>query len=497
MIRYIALLLAPLTLTACGGSGGGGNPPASNSPPSFTSAQTASAIENQTGAYQATATDPDGNALTFTIDGGADAARFSITPSGAVTFNAAPDYDLPGDANGDNIYEVRLKVSDGTAEAVQLVNIAVTNSNEGIYVKRILTGLNQPTSISFDRYSDAIFVTEKTGRLLRIEPYNGRMQVLTTLTDLSTDGERGLLGAAQYEGGQPSPLFLLVTATNGDIEVRRFYPGAPSMTEVALRIPHADHNNHNGGWIKEGPDRNIYVGIGDGGGVGDPNNNAQNPNSRLGKILRFRPSTNPGAYPYTVVAPYNPAPENPFLTGGGDPYVYALGLRNPFSGAFSGTNMLIADVGQDAVEEINLATTTQPGINFGWKFMEGTRPFSGSAPAGLTPPVAEYFHGNGPREGRSIISGVAYRNEGVVPALHGQYVFADYVSGNIWTVPVASLVPGQTLSSARFARRNEDFAPNVGNLSSITAIGANRAGYMLIATLSGDLFIVYPLSACC
>ena len=88
----------PLLLASCGG---GGTPPAANAPPSFTSSQTASVAENTTAAYQATASDPNGNALTFAIDGGADAARFAITAAGTLRFNEAPDYDLPGDADGD------------------------------------------------------------------------------------------------------------------------------------------------------------------------------------------------------------------------------------------------------------------------------------------------------------------------------------------------------------------------------------------------------------
>ncbi|RYD41922.1 MAG: hypothetical protein EOP63_14290, partial [Sphingomonadales bacterium] len=99
-IRVFAAL-TPLLLISCGGGdGGGGTPPAANAPPTFTSLQTASVTENSTAAYQATASDPDGNALTFAIDGGADAARFSITAAGALRFNEAPDYDLPGDADG-------------------------------------------------------------------------------------------------------------------------------------------------------------------------------------------------------------------------------------------------------------------------------------------------------------------------------------------------------------------------------------------------------------
>src|SRR3546814_6637994 len=109
-------------LASCGGreSGGGdGNPPTANAPPVFTSLQTASVAENGTAAYQAAASDPDNDALTFAIDGGIDAALFSITPAGALRFNAAPDYDLPGDADGDNVYAVQLRVSDASASATQ------------------------------------------------------------------------------------------------------------------------------------------------------------------------------------------------------------------------------------------------------------------------------------------------------------------------------------------------------------------------------------------
>ena len=117
MRMRVLLALPPLLLTSCGGGGGngGGTPPAANAPPTFTSLQTASVAENTSAAYQATATDPNGDALTFAIDGGADAARFAITAAGALRFNAAPDYDLPGDANGDNIYTVQLRVSDASA----------------------------------------------------------------------------------------------------------------------------------------------------------------------------------------------------------------------------------------------------------------------------------------------------------------------------------------------------------------------------------------------
>lgn len=483
----IALVLLPLALTSCGGGGGGasgGNPPTTNSPPVFTSAQTASVAENLTAAYQAAATDADGNPLTFSIDGGADATLFSITAAGALRFNAAPDYDLPGDANGDNVYAVVLRVSDGTSSATQPVNITVTNSREGIAVVRVGTGFNQPLYVAPIPGDSRVFVVEKGGGVYRFDPANGSRTQVLNITDISTSGERGLLGLAAYPDHVSSQRLLAVaTAADGTVQVRRYTLGQPNSStayDTVLAVPHPGPDNHNGGWIGFGPDGLVYVGIGDGGGGGDPNNNAQNTSLRLGKILRFTVGANGSSYA--------PAPGNPFLSGGGDPYVYAYGLRNPFRASFSGSTLIIGDVGQGAVEEVNLLTTAQPGTNFGWRFKEGTQTYTGTPPAGLTDPVAEYGHGSGPRQGNSITGGYVYR--GPVTSLAGQYVFADFVSGNIWSVPYSSLIAGQTLPSSRFARRNEDFAPDAGTLSSIASFGEDSAGNLFLVSINGDIFMV-------
>ncbi|MBU0825518.1 MAG: PQQ-dependent sugar dehydrogenase [Alphaproteobacteria bacterium] len=488
MRKRVSLLLTSLMLASCGGGGssGGGTPPAANAPPSFTSLQTASIAENTTAAYQATATDPNSNALTFTIDGGADAASFAITGAGALSFSAVPDFDLPGDADGDNVYAVVLRVSDGQASVTQAVNITVTNSREGISVVRVGTGFGQPLYIAPIPGSSSVYVVEKGGNVYRFDPANGSRTLVLDITDISTSGERGLLGLAPYPDHATSQrLFAVATATNGNVQVRRYTLGQPNSStsyDTVLDIPHPGFDNHNGGWIGYGPDGHVYVAVGDGGGGGDPNNNAQNRNVQLGKILRFAVGAGGNSYA--------PAPGNPFIAGGGDPHVFAFGLRNPFRASFSGSTLLIGDVGQGAVEEVDLVTTTQPGLNFGWPFREGTQSFSGTAPSGLTNPVLEYGHGTGPRQGRTVTGGYVYR--GPVASLQGQYVFADFISGNIWTVPFSSLIAGQTLPSSRFARRNEDFSPDAGTLSSIASFGEDSAGNLFIVSIGGSIFMVRP-----
>ena len=482
------ILFLSLTLMSCGGGGDGESPtlPPTNRAPAFTSAQTASVVENNTAAYQAAASDPDGDALTFTIDGGADAALFAITPAGALSFRAAPDYDLPGDANADNVYAVQLRVSDGNAGVTQAVNITVTNSREGISVVRVGTGFSQPLYVAPIPGDTRVYVVEKGGDVYRFDPADGSRTRVLDITDISTSGERGLLGLAPYPDHAASQrLFAVATAANGNVQVRRYTLGQPNSStnyDLVHDIPHPGADNHNGGWIGFGPDGHVYVAVGDGGGGGDPNNNAQNRNVRLGKILRFAVGAGGNSYA--------PAPGNPFLAGGGDPYIFAIGLRNPFRASFSGSTLLIGDVGQGAVEEIDMVTTAQPGLNFGWRFLEGTQPYTGTAPAGLTPPVAEYGHGSGTRQGRSVTGGYVYR--GPVASLQGQYVFGDFVSGNIWTLPFADLVAGQTLPASRFAVRNEDFAPDAGTIANIASFGEDSAGNLFIVSIGGAIFMVRP-----
>lgn len=490
-----AILLAGLAFTATTLAGCSGSdtpsptpsPAPANRAPSFTSPATASVVENSTTAYTATATDPDGSALTFSIAGGADAGRFTIGSGGALVFTPAPNFELPGDAGADNVYNVQLRVSDGNLSATQDVAITVTDSREGIAVRRVGTGFTQPVYVAPVPGSSDVYVVEKTGGIWRLNPATGAKSLFFTVGDLSTDGERGLLSMA-YLPGSTSRFMVFATATNGDVDLRQYSQGSGAPTLLArFSTPHPGANNHNGGWLGFGPDGYLYASIGDGGGGGDPANNAQNPNVRLGKILRLEVV----ADPYAGASPtfFRPAPGNPFLAGGGDPYIFALGLRNPFRASFAPDGRLfIGDVGQSAVEEIDVVRPDQPGLNFGWRFLEGTQPFSGTAPAGLTPPVTQYLAGTGPRQGRSVIGGYVYR--GPVASLVGSYVFGDFVSGNIWTVPAAALVAGSLYPSSNYERRNVDFAPDTGTIDQLASFGEDGAGNLYLIDIDGDIFRV-------
>ncbi len=479
-----------IVIGGCGGSGGGGTPtptpPPTNQAPVFTSAATASVVENAALNYQATASDADGNPLAFAIAGGADAGKFTLTTNGALSFNSPPNFDLPGDADGNNVYEVQLRVSDNSASATLDLKVTVTNSREGIAVKRIATGLSQPMMLApIPGDSANMFLIERGGAIYRFATANGAKTLLTNVAGVTTDGERGLLGiAAQPDFATSHSFVVYATDAGGTIRIIQYRLDASNATvagsTVLLTIPHPTNSNHNGGWLAFGPDGLLYIATGDGGGAGDPPGNAQNVNSRLGKILRVQ--VNAGS----VSVPAG----NPFAGGGGDAYIYALGLRNPFRNAFDGNRLIIADVGQDKTEEIDLLGTTDPGRNFGWNFKEGTGTYQGTPPGGLTDPVSQYAHGNGPRQGNAIIGGTVYN--GPITALKGSYVFADEVSGNLWTVPAASLASGSVLASSSYERRNEDFQPDAGAINMIVDFALDTAGNLYIVDLDGDIFEVVP-----
>ena len=164
---------------------------------------------------------------------------------------------------------------------------------------------------------------------------------------------------------------------------------------------------------------------------------------------------------------------NPFAGGGGLPEIWAYGLRNPFRNSFDPLtqNLWIGDVGQGAREEIDLMRPTDGGANFGWRIMEGTAIFAGPATPGLVAPVAEYLHGSGPREGNSVTGGYVYR--GPVEALRGNYFFADFISGNLWSIPIARIALGHDRAEQPVRPAPRRFHPRCGRRSTTSPASAS------------------------
>lgn len=478
-------------------------PPPANAAPQFTSPASAGAPENEAGAfYQATATDADGDALTFSISGGADAAFFQIAADGALSFMEPANFERPLDADRDNAYEVAIRASDGADTAEQTVSITVEDGPEAYGLTRIATGLAAPLFLIGRPGEADVFVTEREGVVRLLDPATGAVAAtpfLDIAVEVGTAGEGGLIGFAPAPDYAASGVFYVhITNNFGDTEIRRYVRDAvdPDRADAAsadiVFTAAQPAGNHNGGWIGFGADGFLYIALGDGGGAGDPFDNGQDADTVLGALLRIDPLADD--FPGDPARDYAIPAGNPFASGGGAPEIFAFGLRNPFRSSVDRDtgDIYLGDVGQGAIEEIDLVPAGVAGLNFGWPAREGTAMFAGPDSPDFTAPVAEYPHGPGPRAGDSTTGGYVYR--GPIAAIEGQYFFADFITDNVWSVPAEEFLQGETIPAEDFAIETNVLAPDAGALDGIVSFGEDNDGNLFILTIGGDIFQIVPVS---
>lgn len=308
-------------------------------------------------------------------------------------------------------------------------------SAQTIGLQTVAQNLNNPLFMTYaPDGSSRLFIVEQGGKIRILQ--NGKV-LATPFLDLSKGisccGERGLLGLA-FHPEYKSNGFFFVNYTNpqGNTVVARYKVSSdpdradPASGQILLTVeqPYA---NHNGGMLAFGPDGYLYIGLGDGGSGGDPQNNAQNLGSLLGKILRIDVNRREAGKAYGIPA------DNPFINRpGARPEIWSYGWRNPWRFSFDRTtgDLWVGDVGQNRWEEISFQPAGQGGGNYGWRIMEGTHcynPSSGCNKEGLILPVLEYGHD----VGNSVTGGYRYRGK-AIPALQGAYLYADFGSGRIW-----------------------------------------------------------------
>lgn len=303
--------------------------------------------------------------------------------------------------------------------------------SQNINLTQFASGFTAPTEVV--NAGDSRFFVAQQGGLIRIVNANGTVNNspfldISSLT--TTDGERGLLGLVFHPDYEDNGYFYInYTNANGNTVIARYTRSTANpdiadanSAQILLTVTQP-FENHNGGCLRFGPDGYLYIAMGDGGSGGDPNNNAQNINSLLGKILRIDVD---GASPYAIPA------GNPFADTDGADEIWAVGVRNPWKISFNRLNgdLWIADVGQENIEEINHATSTAAGLNYGWRCYEGNDAYNTqgcAAAATFTYPVAQYTHAN---NACSITGGYVYTGS-LYPALVGKYVFADYCNNRI------------------------------------------------------------------
>jgi len=387
-----------------------------------------------------------------------------------------------GDAGDDTIYGHSTADTQAGSQIIDAVRVA--------------SGLSNP-----------LFAASPPGdpsRLFIVEQHTGRIRILDLDTgqlngdhfldlsdgSLATGGEQGLLGLAFHPNYAANGLFYVnLTNAAGDTEIREYRRADANHADATSSRPILGYDqpfaNHNGGWMGFGPDGFLYIASGDGGSGGDPQNNAQNVGSLLGKILRI--DVNSDAFPADAARNYAIPAGNPFdgATPGADE-VWLYGLRNPWRASFDAASgdLWIGDVGQGAREEVDVIPAGQGGLNLGWKFKEGFSTFSGNPPAGLTDPILDYDRTTPLYSGISVTGGYVYRGPG---GMDGLYVFGDFGSANLWSVAYAG---GQAHD---FLNRNAQLSVSGGgDIDQIASFAVDGTGRLYLIGLDGDIHRLSP-----
>jgi glucose/arabinose dehydrogenase len=338
--------------------------------------------------------------------------------------------------------------------------LPTTTAEEGplrLKLTRIAGGLGAPVDVtSTPSEPNRLYVVEQTGRIRTIDDGKLSQQpFLDIVSDVVSGGEQGLLSVAFHPDYADNHLFYVdYTDVTGDTRIVEFEArgaGAPVRKRELLFVdqPYA---NHNGGQLAFGPDGRLYVGMGDGGSGGDPENRAQNLSQRLGKLLSLDVDT-PGS----------------------DWKIEGYGLRNPWRFSFDSEtgDLWIGDVGQGDWEEIDHTPRKSPGLeNYGWDVYEGTHSYEDRKPnprGHLVMPVAEYSHDNG----CSVTGGFVYHGRGI-PAAEGRYFYGDYCSGIVWSLVLRNGKADVTRHSIR--------------VQGLSSFGEDAEGELYLVSLKGDVY---------
>jgi glucose/arabinose dehydrogenase len=393
-----------------------------------------------------------------------------------------------------------------TAVVAVIVGLAGAGSASAAVALAQIGSFNEPVFVTAPPGDTSrVFVVQQGGRIAVV-----RDGTASTFLDISgrvrAGGEQGLLSMAFAPDYATSGTFYVYyTApppgggtTGSDVTISAFHATDPdhadaSSERVVLQIPHRLQGNHNGGQLQIGPDGLLWIGTGDGGGGNDQLGNAQKTDpswndpaaghdARLGKLLRVDPAPGTGCDGRCTIPSGNP--------GFAQREIWAYGLRNPWRFSFDRAtgDLVIADVGQDTWEEVDLATAAGgrgAGANYGWNVYEGSHPRGTRDPVGASPgftfPVLEKSHGA--PDGFSSIAGGYVVRDPALPDLAGRYLYADTYAGDIRAV---TLGPGGATADV----------PTGLHISTLSSFGEDACGRVYAASLDGPVYRLSDSGAC-
>lgn len=477
LVRNGAVLAFSLALASCGGGGGNSAPsptPASvASPPSFTSDTTVSVAENtEDNFYTATASDPDNNALTFSIASGADAGKFVLEANGNLRFSEAPNFDLPTDADLDNTYEVVLRVQAGGEQATLALDVSVTNDREGIVVRRVAQGIVDPVAIVQRQGQPLLFIAERNGRVLRFNQDDNSIVEDIFIRDNRRPGEILAIGHAFSNQPFQTGTYMVTHSPTDGLLLQAFNQDRGVASFVKLADPWTSPVTVSFTYLPE-----VMIAIGSPGET-----DAQDPSTLYGKLIRL-PILDPfsgASFPRGILM----APE---IIGDGIQRPGGFALRDSLF--LTGEVSILADQGTTDFHELTVFQTDARPIDFGWPFYEGALATGDNSPAQVNGPNLVYEFGTGRKQGEGVIAGQLFRSS-FDPAFGDAFVFFD-VNGTVFSIEADKLTDGLLHTADEFEDKTQDFQPDEGEIGTLVGYGAGIAStFFYLLDSDGELFEV-------
>jgi glucose/arabinose dehydrogenase len=384
----------------------------------------------------------------------------------------------------------------------------------------VASGLTRPVGVVTDPLDPGIlFVIEQAGVIRVVRDGQVLDEPFLDLRDqIASGGERGLLGLAFVPPPAPPDtpdaappqtsrrFWVNFTNQNGDTVIARFERReddplkADINSRFDLRWPSGDRfiaqpfSNHNGGHLAFGPDGYLYIGMGDGGSGGDPFNHAQRPDTLLGKMLRIDISVDD-----QDENGYRIPEDNPFVDGlpiSALGEIWAFGLRNPWKFSFDDParggqgGMVVADVGQNMIEEINFEPPGAGGRNYGWRLREGRGPFDTRKEPAF-PPLTDPIHQYDRTKGASVTGGYIYRGSALPESYRGRYFYGDFVDGRVFSVALHPQENGEVVADDEIEHTDE--LGGTGRLGLVSAFGLDANGELLVVNYdAGEILRIVP-----
>jgi glucose/arabinose dehydrogenase len=379
---------------------------------------------------------------------------------------------------------IDFEIGPGPTQAVPTTTPPTTEPPaplQGLDVETVARTLSNPVLAVAPPGDDRLFVVEKEGMIRIIDPTDGLLDApfLDLVDQVESDGlEQGMVGLAFHPRYPDNGRFFVYFTAEGSGDTRLIEyavsddPDRADRESATVILRHEQPAaNHNAGMLEFGPDGYLWVALGDGGGANDQFGNAQDPGTILGSLLRLD---------VDAASPYAIPPDNPFVDGGGDPRVWAYGLRNPYRFSIDpGARLVyVGDVGQDEWEEVSVAPFDDAGLNYGWPILEGLECNADPCdPSGTVTPVVAYDHG----EGCSVIGGYVYRGA-AIPELAGHYFYGDWCGR--WV---------RSFFYDGVASDQQDWTTDFGELGGVLGFGRDDEGELYVLTQDGFVLKIVPV----